>query len=120
MGVLTTYLAYAVTLLTAAIGVAAIANAVRLNKAKHGQFRGSPCLAATAEQQFRLLRDVRGDPPRLVAGERLLCSSRIVEIDIAELLAAAVLDDEIGVAFFDLPRRRKASHCLRCPRDRFS
>jgi len=45
---------------------------------------------------------------RLVAGEWLGCCSRVVEVDEAELLAATVLHDEIGFAFFDRSGRRKA------------
>jgi hypothetical protein len=45
--------------------------------------------------------NVRRDPPRLVAGERLGRGSRIVEMYVGELLPLVVLHDEIGFAFLD-------------------
>jgi len=62
-----------------------------------------------APQQLRQLCHVDRDAARLVAGERLVRCARIIEIDVAELLAAAVLDDEPGFAFFDSPGRWEAA-----------
>ena len=58
-------------------------------------------------QQLRQLGDIDRDPPRLVAGERLGCRPRVVEMYVGELLPVVVLHDEIRFAFLHRPERRE-------------
>jgi hypothetical protein len=58
------------------------------------------------------LRKLKGDALRLVTRQQLgrrAPSRLILEIDIGQLLAAAILDDEGGLQFLDSPWRREAA-----------
>jgi len=60
------------------------------------------------------LGDIRRDPSRFVAGEQLGRRSPaglLLEIDIGELLASAVLHDEGSTNILDGPGRREAAPC---------
>jgi hypothetical protein len=65
---------------------------------------------------IRQLGDVAGDPPRLVASQRLGCRSPIIEIDIRELLAAVIGYHEPELAFLNGPRRRESCAAVRSSR----
>jgi len=60
-------------------------------------------------QQLRQLRYVSRNPPRLIAGEWRGRCARIIEIDVAKLLAVGVLHNEVAVRLLDGPRRREAA-----------
>jgi hypothetical protein len=69
-------------------------------------------IVALANNKFRQLRDIDGDPPRLILAEQLggrAAAGLILEIDIGKLLPDVVSDNKAGVLFLNRLRRREAA-----------